>query len=91
MKKQKNKGKIEIKDYDRHDSTAWIDPAKPMNLADLGFELPKESPSQVISLRLPTELLNALRSLGAQKDVPYQSLVKLFLWEKVKKELVSRT
>lgn len=87
MKKRKSKKNTEIIDYDRHDSTAWISTDRPMNLADLGFELPRQDPSQVVSLRLPTELLNALRSLGTQKDVPYQSLVKLFLWDRVKREL----
>ena len=84
---RKHKKNTEVTDYDRHDTTGWIASDSPMSLADIGFELPKQSPSQVVSLRLPAELLNALRSLGTQKDVPYQSLIKLFLWDRVKREL----
>jgi predicted DNA binding CopG/RHH family protein len=32
-----------------------------------------------ISIRLPEDLLNELKNLAGKKDVPYQSLVKIFL------------
>jgi hypothetical protein len=28
---------------------------------------------------LPTDLLNEIKALGSQRDVPYQALIKLFL------------
>ena len=77
----------EIREYDRHDTTALIDANAPLNLSHLGFELPKEKPSQVVSIRVPSKLLNALKSIGSQKDIPYQSVIKIFLWERVEKEL----
>jgi len=39
-----------------------------------------------ISLRLPIFLLDALKELANKRDVPYQSLMKVFLAERVKKE-----
>lgn len=76
----------EITDYDTTDATAFINPKKPLKLSDLGFELPKEKPSQVVSLRLPSKLVNAIKSIGSQKDIPYQSLIKMFLWDRIEKE-----
>lgn len=84
--RKKNKNK-EILDYDQTDVTAFIDRSKNMQLEDIGFELPTEKISKIVSIRLPTKLVHALQSLGTQKDVPYQSLIKMYLWEKVEREL----
>ncbi len=40
-----------------------------------------------ISLRLPESMLEELRLLANKKDVPYQSLMKMFLSERIDKEL----
>lgn len=40
-----------------------------------------------ISLRLPEYLLARIKELANMRDVPYQSLMKIFLAERVKKEL----
>lgn len=40
-----------------------------------------------ISLRLPEHLLVRIKELANTKDVPYQSLMKIFLAERVEKEL----
>jgi predicted DNA binding CopG/RHH family protein len=42
---------------------------------------------KTISLRLPASLLEELKLLANKRDVPYQSLLKVFLAERVKKEL----
>ncbi len=39
-----------------------------------------------ISLRLPLSLLEDIRVLANQRDVPYQSLIKIFLAERVEPE-----
>ncbi|MCD6467977.1 MAG: hypothetical protein J7L32_01515 [Thermoplasmata archaeon] len=39
------------------------------------------------SLRLPENLLNELNLLANKNDVPYQSLLKMFLSERVQSEL----
>ncbi|MFO1464517.1 MAG: CopG family antitoxin [bacterium] len=71
--------KKEIKDYDTRDTSDFIDKAKRLSLKDLGFELPAEPPTQVVSIRLPTPLLNRIRAEASAKDVPYQALIKLLL------------
>lgn len=43
--------------------------------------------SETISLRLPQYLLARIKELANSKDVPYQSLIKIFLADRVKKEL----
>lgn len=49
--------------------------------------LPNLKPSTtVISLRLPAALLERIKLTANQRDVPYQSLIKLWLAEKVASE-----
>ncbi len=49
---------------------------------------PNLKPStESISLRLPSFLLARIKQLANKKDVPYQSLMKIFLSEKVEQEL----
>ncbi len=43
--------------------------------------------TESISLRLPSYLLARIKQLENNKDVPYQSLMKIFLSEKVDQEL----
>lgn len=48
--------------------------------------LPKLKPTtQSISLRLPLHLLERIKSAANSRDVPYQSLIKVWLEEKAKK------
>ena len=42
--------------------------------------------TQTISLRLPKALLEELKALANERDVPYQSLLKIFLSERVARE-----
>lgn len=83
MKKKRNKPNAlqEIKDYDELDSSKMVDASKPLQFEDLGLKLPKTPPTQVISIRLPSKLLNEIRALGSARDIPYQALIKLFLSE----------
>jgi predicted DNA binding CopG/RHH family protein len=49
---------------------------------------PKLKPStQTISLRLPELLLEDLKRLANKRDVPYQSLLKTFLADRIESEL----
>lgn len=43
--------------------------------------------TRTISLRLPETLLENLKILANKRDVPYQSLLKIFLAERIKEEL----
>lgn len=69
-----------------HDSTEYIDWGK----AIVNPSFPNLKPStKVMTIRVPEALLNSLKTIANKKDVPYQSLVKMFLDEKVKEESFS--
>lgn len=66
-----------------HDSVDYIDWSKGRWLT-----LPNLKPSlTTISLRLPDLLIAELKALANARDVPYQSLLKIFLAERVQQEL----
>jgi predicted DNA binding CopG/RHH family protein len=66
-----------------HDSTDFVDWAKAKQAV-----FPNLKPStKTISLRLPESIIAALKVLANQRDVPYQSLLKVFLAERVAQEL----
>ena len=65
------------------DSTEYIDYSKSRRMI-----FPKLKPStETISLRLPKSLLDQLKTLANKRDVPYQTLLKLFVLERVQAEL----
>jgi predicted DNA binding CopG/RHH family protein len=65
--------------WERNDSTAYVDWTKARHAA-----LPNLKPStQTISLRLPQHLLDSIKTAANSRDVPYQSLIKVWLQEKV--------
>lgn len=67
------------------DTTEYFDTSKPA-----AFDLTDLKPStETISLRLPQYLLSRIKEIANFKDVPYQSLMKIFLAERVEKELKS--
>lgn len=61
---KKKENHKEITNYDNNDTTQWIDKDNPLTLEDLRFKLPDVPPTQVISIRLSTELVNQIRVLG---------------------------
>jgi len=65
------------------DSTEYVD----WDEAEL-VVFPKLKPTtKSISLRLPVPMLNEIRLLANKRDVPYQSLIKVFLKERIDEEL----
>jgi len=73
----------ERKFWDAHDATGFIDFSKSQKLI-----LPKLKPTtQSISIRLPQSLLYKLKNIANKKDIPYQSLIKIYLAEKVDDEI----
>lgn len=68
-----------------HDSTEYIDWSKAQKAVFPNLKLSTES----ISLRLPSFLLARIKQLANKKDVPYQSLMKMFLSERVDQEFKS--
>lgn len=66
-----------------HDSTDYIDWSKAETVV-----FPRLKPTtKSISLRLPESMLNQLRMIANKRDIPYQSLIKLFLKERIDQEL----
>ncbi|OFW68285.1 MAG: hypothetical protein A2Y74_07160 [Actinobacteria bacterium RBG_13_63_9] len=65
------------------DSTEYVDWRKGKRVA---FSNLKPS-TKAISIRLPESLVEALKVLANKRDVPYQSLLKIFLAERIEKEL----
>ena len=75
----------ERKFWARADSTQYVDWANAKRVV-----LPDLKPSlTTISLRLPDLLLAELKLLANKRDVPYQSLLKVFLAERIGQELRS--
>jgi len=65
--------------WEQNDSTLYMDWKK----AQVAV-LPNLKPStQTISLRLPQHLLDSIKSAANARDVPYQSLIKVWLQEKL--------
>ena len=87
---KKNKGLPRFKSEDQErefwsksdstDHNDWSD-ARPLVLPNLKPSL------KTISLRLPEHMLAELKVLANKRDVPYQSLLKLFLAERLEEEL----
>jgi predicted DNA binding CopG/RHH family protein len=65
-----------------HDSTEYVDWSKARVV-----RFPNLRPSSTaISVRLPDTLLTELKLLANERDVPYQSLLKVYLADRVKAE-----
>ena len=75
--------KKEFEFWSTHDSTEYIDYSKAKRVLFPNLK----SSTKTISLRLPESLIVHLKLLANKRDVPYQSLLKIFLIEKVKEEL----
>ncbi len=72
----------ERKFWAEHDSTEYVNWSKAKRTV-----FPNLKPStKTISLRLPQTMLEELKLLANKKDVPYQSLLKIFLSEKIEDE-----
>ena len=86
MKTNKPKFKNEAQErvfWGKHDSADYVDwkKAKKVTLSKL------KPSSRTISIRLPETLLEELKMLANKRDVPYQSLLKIFLVEKIEEGL----
>lgn len=65
--------------WETHDSTEYLDWSTAQRVA-----LPNLKPTtKTISLRLPQHLLDSIKVAANARDVPYQSLIKVWLQEKL--------
>ena len=66
-----------------HDSSEYLD----WSTAERNPTFSRLKPStRTVSIRLPESLIASLKTLANKRDVPYQSLVKIFLAERVREE-----
>jgi len=83
-KQRKNIPRFESEEQERafwetHDSTDYLDWTKAQQVI-----MPNLKPStKTISLRLPQHLLDSIKAAANARDVPYQSLIKVWLQEKL--------
>ena len=69
----------ERKFWESHDSSEFLDWREAQRVA-----LPNLKPAtKTISLRLPQHLLDSIKAAANSRDVPYQSLIKVWLQEKL--------
>ncbi len=69
--------------WQKHDSSEYLDWSEAEEVI-----LPRLKPStKTISVRLPESMLEELKVLANKRDVPYQSLLKIFLSERINAEL----
>lgn len=65
--------------WEAHDSADYVDWSAAQRVV-----LPNLKPTtRTISLRLPQHLLDSIKAAANARDVPYQSLIKVWLQEKV--------
>ncbi len=65
--------------WEAHDSVDYVDWTKAQLVT-----LPNLKPTtKTISLRLPQHLLDSIKTAANARDVPYQSLIKVWLQEKL--------
>ena len=71
--------------WSTHDTTDDFDFSK-TSWVEIEFDRGIEAPVKSISLRLPRDLLNQLKVIANKQDIPYQSLMKIYLAEKIAEE-----
>jgi predicted DNA binding CopG/RHH family protein len=69
----------ERKFWETHDSSDYLDWSKAVPVRFLNLK----PSTTAISLRLPVSLLEQIKIAANKRDVPYQSLIKMWLAEKV--------
>jgi len=69
--------------WQKQDSSEYIDWSDAENVV-----MPKLKPStRSISIRLPESMIEELKVIANKRDVPYQSLLKIFISERIDAEL----
>ena len=87
-KKLREIPKFDSEDQERefwaaNDSTLYVDWRRARRVT-----LPALKPTtRTISIRLPETMIERLKALANKRDVPYQSLLKMYVAEKIEEEL----
>lgn len=72
----------EQKFWQKNDTTEYFDLSNPV---DYDFSELKPS-TKVVTLRIPKHMLSSLKIAANKRDMPYQSLMKVFLTDKLRQE-----
>ena len=73
--------------WSTHDSSDYVDWSKAQRRS-----FPSLKPTlRTISLRLPEAMIGQLKVIANKRDIPYQSLLKQFLAERLQQELAKAT
>ena len=74
--------KEERKFWEKNDTTEYFDVETPLKL-----NFPNLRPTtKSITIRLPVSMLYDLKIMANKKDIPYQSMMKMFLSERITRE-----
>ncbi len=73
----------EIAFWSKHDSTDYLDLSKAKRVRFPNLR----RTSKLVALNMPISLIDQLKFLANKKDIAYQSLMKIFLSDKVRQEL----
>ena len=76
----------ESKFWSTHDSTDYVDWSK----AKRGLFPNLKPTSKLISIRFPVSVIDRLKTLANRMEIPYQSLIKIFVNKEIQKEFHSR-
>ncbi|MFH1896272.1 MAG: BrnA antitoxin family protein [bacterium] len=68
--------------WQTHSITDYMHQLEPVKM-DFSMLKPSTRP---VTVRLPESLLASLKTLANKKDVPYQSLMKVFLSDRIRRE-----
>jgi predicted DNA binding CopG/RHH family protein len=71
--------------WDTHDSTDYLD-----NLPEIDARFVDVRPKTMVSLRLQPELIEQLKVLAKQKGIGYQTLIRMWLMERLDDEAAHR-
>lgn len=87
MKQLKKIPKFKTEDEEREfwanaDSTDYVDWNKKETAAFANLK----PTTKTISLRLPDSMLDEIKTLANKRDIPYQSLIKIILMERIDRE-----
>ncbi|PIU37505.1 hypothetical protein CO005_03685 [Candidatus Roizmanbacteria bacterium CG_4_8_14_3_um_filter_34_9] len=83
----KFKNEDEERDFwDTHDTTEYFDMSKPMMIKFPNLKMS----TKTITFRITQSLYDDLKILANKNDVPYQSLMKMFLAQKVREEFAQK-
>ncbi len=69
--------------WDKADTSQYFDWSTAQRVVFPGLKYSTES----ISIRMPSSILDRIKAMANERDVPYQSLIKMILADRVEEEM----